>query len=130
MGKRKRRKFTAEYKAEVAKLVNSSGKSVGQVAKELDSSSSTSSAGRDRNPAVVHVVAEGRQVAARVQHGGAEAVGVEGVLLDHVVRRGRGRVVFTDEPTPELHDALVEQDADELGLHVRGDLGPRVSPSC
>jgi transposase-like protein len=36
MGKRKRRKFTAEYKAEVVKLVNASGKSVGQVAKELD----------------------------------------------------------------------------------------------
>lgn len=36
MGKRKRRKFTAEYKAEVVKLVHASGKSVGQVAKELD----------------------------------------------------------------------------------------------
>ncbi len=36
MGKRKRRKFTAEYKAEVVKLVNASGKTVGQVAKELD----------------------------------------------------------------------------------------------
>ena len=36
MGKRKRRKFTAEYKAEVVKLVNASGKSVGQVAKELE----------------------------------------------------------------------------------------------
>jgi len=36
MGKRKRRKFTAEYKAEVVKLVSASGKSVGQVAKELD----------------------------------------------------------------------------------------------
>ncbi len=33
---RKRRKFTAEYKAEVVGLVRSSGKSVGQVARELD----------------------------------------------------------------------------------------------
>jgi len=36
MAKRKRRKFTAEYKAEVVGLVRSSGKSVGQVAQELD----------------------------------------------------------------------------------------------
>jgi len=36
MGRRKRRKFTAEYKAEVVGLVRSSGKSVGQVAQELD----------------------------------------------------------------------------------------------
>lgn len=36
MGKRKRRKFTAEYKAEVVKLINTSGKSVGQVAQELE----------------------------------------------------------------------------------------------
>ena len=36
MGRRKRRKFTPEYKAEVVRLVRSSGKSVGQVAKELD----------------------------------------------------------------------------------------------
>jgi len=36
MAKRKRRKFTAEYKAEVVKLVRASGKSVGQVAHELD----------------------------------------------------------------------------------------------
>jgi transposase len=35
MGRRKRRKFTAEYKAEVVKLINASGKSVGQVAQEL-----------------------------------------------------------------------------------------------
>jgi transposase len=33
---RKRRKFTAEYKAEVVGLVRTSGKSVGQVARELD----------------------------------------------------------------------------------------------
>jgi transposase-like protein len=33
---RKRRRFTAEYKAEVVRLVSTSGKSVGQVAKELD----------------------------------------------------------------------------------------------
>jgi transposase len=32
----KRRSFTAEYKAEVVRLVRTSGKSVGQVAKELD----------------------------------------------------------------------------------------------
>ena len=36
MGRRKRRKFTANYKAEVVRLVRSSGKSVGQVAQELD----------------------------------------------------------------------------------------------
>ena len=36
MGRRKRRKFTADYKAEVVRLVRSSGKSVGQVAQELD----------------------------------------------------------------------------------------------
>jgi transposase len=36
MEKRKRRKFTAEYKAEVVRLVETSGKSVGQVAKDLD----------------------------------------------------------------------------------------------
>jgi transposase-like protein len=36
MGRRKRRKFTAEYKAEVVKLINTSGKGVGEVARELD----------------------------------------------------------------------------------------------
>jgi transposase len=36
MGRRKRRKFTPEYKAEVVGLVRASGKSVGQVAQELD----------------------------------------------------------------------------------------------
>src|SRR5437899_5393792 len=36
MERRKRRKFTAEYRAEVVRLVRTSGKSVGQVAKELD----------------------------------------------------------------------------------------------
>jgi len=36
MERRKRRKFTAEYKAEVVRLVRTSGKSIGQVAKELD----------------------------------------------------------------------------------------------
>jgi transposase len=36
MAKRKRRSFTAEYKAEVVGLVRSSGKTVGQVARELD----------------------------------------------------------------------------------------------
>jgi transposase len=36
MERRKRRKFTTEYKAEVVRLVRASGKSVGQVAKELD----------------------------------------------------------------------------------------------
>ena len=36
MGRRKRREFTAEYKAEVVRLVRSSGKSVGQVARELE----------------------------------------------------------------------------------------------
>jgi transposase-like protein len=36
MERRKRRKFTAEYKAEVVKLIKTSGKSVGEVARELD----------------------------------------------------------------------------------------------
>lgn len=36
MGRRKRRKFTPEYKAEVVKLVHTSGKSVGQVSSELE----------------------------------------------------------------------------------------------
>jgi transposase len=36
MAKRKRRKFTAEYKAEVVELVGASGKTIRQVAKELD----------------------------------------------------------------------------------------------
>ena len=36
MERRKRRSFTREYKAEVVKLVRTSGKTVGQVAKELD----------------------------------------------------------------------------------------------
>ena len=36
MEKRKRRKFTAEYKAEVVGLVQASGKGIGQVAREMD----------------------------------------------------------------------------------------------
>jgi transposase len=36
MGRRKRRTFTAEYKAEVVRLVRAGGKSIGQVARELD----------------------------------------------------------------------------------------------
>jgi transposase len=36
MERRKRRKFSREYKAEVVGLVRSSGKSIGQVAQELD----------------------------------------------------------------------------------------------
>jgi transposase len=36
MGKRKRRKFTDEYKAEVVGLVRASGKGIAQVAQELD----------------------------------------------------------------------------------------------
>jgi len=36
MEKRKRRRFTAEYKAGVVELIRTSGKSVGQVARELD----------------------------------------------------------------------------------------------
>jgi transposase len=34
--KRARRKFTAEYKAEVVRLVRDGGKSIGQVSRELD----------------------------------------------------------------------------------------------
>ena len=36
MGRRKRRTFTPEYKAEVVKLVHTSGKSIGQLASELE----------------------------------------------------------------------------------------------
>ena len=36
MAKRKRRAFSAEYKAEVVELIRKSGKSVGVVARELD----------------------------------------------------------------------------------------------
>ena len=36
MGKRKRRAFTKEFKAETVRLVRDSGKSVGVVARELD----------------------------------------------------------------------------------------------
>lgn len=36
MGRRKRRKFTREYKAEIVRLVRSSDKSIGQLAEELD----------------------------------------------------------------------------------------------
>ncbi len=36
MGKRKRRSFTDEYKAEVVELIRKSGKSVGAVARDLD----------------------------------------------------------------------------------------------
>ena len=36
MGKRKRRSFTDEYKAEVVELIRKSGKSVGAVCRDLD----------------------------------------------------------------------------------------------
>ena len=36
MGRRKKRKFTPEYRAEVVKLIETSGKGVGEVARELD----------------------------------------------------------------------------------------------
>ena len=36
MERRPRRKFTDEYKAEVVQLIRTSGKSVGQVARDLD----------------------------------------------------------------------------------------------
>lgn len=36
MERRPRRKFTDEYKAEVVQLIRSSGKTVGQVARDLD----------------------------------------------------------------------------------------------
>lgn len=36
MAKRKRRAFSADYKAEVVELIRKSGKSVGAVARELD----------------------------------------------------------------------------------------------
>ena len=36
MGRRKRRHFTNQYKAEVVQLVRASGKSIGQVAREMD----------------------------------------------------------------------------------------------
>ena len=36
MGRRKKRKFSPEYKTEVVKLIQTSGKTIGQVAQELD----------------------------------------------------------------------------------------------
>ncbi len=36
MEKRKRRKFTSEYKAETVRLVAESGKTIGEVARDLD----------------------------------------------------------------------------------------------
>jgi transposase-like protein len=36
MAKRKRRRFTAEFKADAVKLVRAGGRSIGQVAKDLD----------------------------------------------------------------------------------------------
>jgi transposase-like protein len=36
MGRRKRRSFTPEYRAEVVRLVRTSGKSIGQLARELE----------------------------------------------------------------------------------------------
>ncbi len=36
MGKRHRRKFTDEFKAETVKLIRESGRTIGSVAKELD----------------------------------------------------------------------------------------------
>ena len=36
MEKRKRRKFTAEYKAEVVRLVRDGGKTIGEVSRDLD----------------------------------------------------------------------------------------------
>ncbi len=36
MGKRKRRTFTREYKAEVVKLIRAGGQGIGAVARELD----------------------------------------------------------------------------------------------
>jgi transposase len=36
MGRRARRKFSAEYKAEVVELCRTSGKSIGRIAKEME----------------------------------------------------------------------------------------------
>ncbi len=36
MAKRKRRKFTGEYKAEVVRLVREGGKTIGEVSRDLD----------------------------------------------------------------------------------------------
>ncbi len=36
MARRERRKFTDEYKAEVIALVRSSGKSIGEISRDLD----------------------------------------------------------------------------------------------
>jgi transposase-like protein len=36
MAKRKRRKFTTEYKAEVVRLVRDGGKAIGEVSRDLD----------------------------------------------------------------------------------------------
>ena len=36
MGKRKRRKFTSEFKAETVRLVQAGGRSIGEIARDLD----------------------------------------------------------------------------------------------
>lgn len=36
MGRRKRRSFTAEFKAEIVRVIRTSGKSIDQIAKEYD----------------------------------------------------------------------------------------------
>lgn len=41
MAKRRRRKFTSEYKAEVVRLVRTSGKSIGALAAELQLTEAT-----------------------------------------------------------------------------------------
>lgn len=48
MGRRKRRSFTPEYKAEVIRLVRTSEKSLGQVAEDLDLTESRSGRGCDK----------------------------------------------------------------------------------
>lgn len=41
MAKRKRRRFTAEFKADAVKLVRAGGRSIGQVARDLDLTETT-----------------------------------------------------------------------------------------
>ena len=48
MGKRKRRSYTSEYKAEVVKLIRQSDKSIGAVARDLDLTETAFAAGCSR----------------------------------------------------------------------------------
>ena len=89
MERRKRRKFTPEYKAEVVKLVQTSGKSIEQLSKELDLTETAvrawvRQAAVDQNPTLTSL--EGEKAHIRVQVRELARFGREGVVL--LCRRG------------------------------------------